>query len=286
MLPGSRRYVVTAEPRPSPKPRRSKRERPALRPLGAGVSLTRSREDLALISRQKLRKIAPGSSFFGSGQLFCPKGGSTPRDGRNISWLANLSQWNCQMAFDFLRESMKVYRERYAARSSVKVLFCYPGLHAQLFHKVAHPLWRPRLFLLARMISHFSRWVTGIEIHPAARLGRRLVIDHGMGVVIGETAEVGDDVYMYHQVTLGGTSSLRGKRHPTVGNRVIIGAGAQGSWGHHDRAGCPDRRQCRRGQGRASGHDRGRHSRPARGPRLHRSATGFRAIWHALRRAA
>ena len=132
------------------------------------------------------------------------------------------------MAFGFLRESIKVYRERDpAARSSIEVLLCYPGLHAQLFHKIAHPLWRARLFLPARMISQFSRWVTGIEIHPAARLGRRLVIDHGMGVVIGETAEVGDDVYMYHQVTLGGTSSLRGKRHPTVANGVIIGAGAK-----------------------------------------------------------
>jgi serine O-acetyltransferase len=132
------------------------------------------------------------------------------------------------MAFMFLRESIGVYRERDpAARSSIEVLLCYAGLHAQLFHRVAHALWRAKLPLPARMVSHFGRWLTGIEIHPAALLGRRLVIDHGMGVVIGETAEIGNDVYLYHQVTLGGTSSLRGKRHPTVGNGVIIGAGAK-----------------------------------------------------------
>jgi serine O-acetyltransferase len=92
---------------------------------------------------------------------------------------------------------------------------------------VAHRLWHRGLYLPARFTSNLGRWLTGIEIHPAARIGRRLIIDHGMGVVIGETAEVGDDVYLYHQVTLGGTSSERGKRHPTVGNGVIIGAGAK-----------------------------------------------------------
>jgi serine O-acetyltransferase len=132
------------------------------------------------------------------------------------------------MALMFLRESVQVYRERDpAARSTMEVLLCYSGLHAQIFHQLSHRLWRAGLLLPARVVSHVSRWLTGIEIHPAARLGRRLIIDHGMGVVIGETAEVGDDVYLYHQVTLGGTSSLRGKRHPTVGNGVIIGAGAQ-----------------------------------------------------------
>jgi serine O-acetyltransferase len=132
------------------------------------------------------------------------------------------------MALMFLRESVRVYRERDpAARSTLEVLLCYGGLHAQLFHKLAHGLWKAGLLLPARIISHLGRWLTGIEIHPAARLGRRLVIDHGMGVVIGETADVGDDVYLYHQVTLGGTSSLRGKRHPTIGNGVIIGAGAK-----------------------------------------------------------
>jgi len=132
------------------------------------------------------------------------------------------------MAFMFLRESVRTYRERDpAARSGIEVLLCYPGLHAQMWHRLAHPLWKAGFKLPARLVAHFSRFLTGVEIHPAARLGRRLVIDHGMGVVIGETAEIGDDVYIYHQVTLGGTSSLTGKRHPTVGNNVIIGAGAK-----------------------------------------------------------
>src|SRR3954452_15037289 len=132
------------------------------------------------------------------------------------------------MAFMFLREMIGTYRERDpAARSSLEVLLCYPGLHAVMWHRLSHWLWGHGLFLLARFSSHVARWLTGIEIHPAARLGRRLVIDHGMGVVIGETADVGDDVYFYHQVTLGGTSSLRGKRHPTIGNGVIIGACAK-----------------------------------------------------------
>ncbi len=132
------------------------------------------------------------------------------------------------MAFMFLREVVAIYRRRDpAARSNIEVLLCYPGLHAVLWHKLAHGLWRRRLYLPGRMVSYFSRWLTGIEIHPGARIGRRLIIDHGMGVVIGETAVVGDDVYLYHQVTLGGTSSERGKRHPTVGSNVIIGAGAK-----------------------------------------------------------
>lgn len=132
------------------------------------------------------------------------------------------------MAFMFLREAVQAYRQRDpAARSSAEVLLCYPGLHAVLWHKLAHGLWRRGLRLPGRFASHLGRWLTGIEIHPGARIGRRLIIDHGMGVVIGETAEVGDDVYLYHQVTLGGTSSERGKRHPTVGNNVIVGAGAK-----------------------------------------------------------
>jgi len=132
------------------------------------------------------------------------------------------------MAFMFLREAIGAYRQRDpAARSWVTVLLCYPGLHAVLWHRAAHRLWHRGLFLPARFTAHLGRFFTGIEIHPAARIGRRLIIDHGMGVVIGETAEVGDDVYLYHQVTLGGTSSERGKRHPTVGNGVIIGAGAK-----------------------------------------------------------
>jgi serine O-acetyltransferase len=132
------------------------------------------------------------------------------------------------MAFMFLREMIRAYRERDpAARSSLEVLLCYPGLHAVLWHRVAHGLWKRGLTLPARLFSHLGRFLTGIEIHPAAQIGRRLIIDHGMGVVIGETAEIGDDVYLYHQVTLGGTSSARGKRHPTIGNNVIVGAGAK-----------------------------------------------------------
>ena len=132
------------------------------------------------------------------------------------------------MTFMFLRETVAAYRGRDpAARSGLEVLLCYPGLHAVLWHRLAHGLWRRRLYLLGRMTSHLGRWLTGIEIHPGAQLGRRVVIDHGMGVVIGETAIVGDDVYLYHQVTLGGTSSARVKRHPTFGDNVILGAGAQ-----------------------------------------------------------
>jgi serine O-acetyltransferase len=132
------------------------------------------------------------------------------------------------MAFMSLRELVRTYRERDpAARSSLEVLLCYPGLHAVLWHTLSHRLWERRLRLLARFSSHLARWFTGIEIHPAAKLGRRLVIDHGMGVVIGETAEVGDDCYFYHQVTLGVARTMGGKRHPTIGNNVIIGAGAK-----------------------------------------------------------
>ena len=128
----------------------------------------------------------------------------------------------------FLRETIRAYRQRDpAARSDLEVLLCYPGLHAVLLHRVAHWFWQRRLRLAGRFISHLARMATGIEIHPGATIGRRCMIDHGMGVVIGETAVVGDDVYLYHQVTLGGTSSERGKRHPTLANNVIIGAGAK-----------------------------------------------------------
>jgi serine O-acetyltransferase len=132
------------------------------------------------------------------------------------------------MAFMYLRESIRAYRERDpAARSDLEVLLCYAGLHAQIWHRWAHALWRKGFRLPARFVSHLGRFFTGIEIHPGARIGRRLIIDHGLGVVIGETAEIGDDVYLYHQVTLGGTSSAHGKRHPTIGNNVIVGAGAK-----------------------------------------------------------
>ena len=114
-----------------------------------------------------------------------------------------------------------------AATSRAVLLFTAPGLHAVWLHRIAHRLWTHRWAWPARIIAYFARAFTGIEIHPAARIGRRLYIDHGMGVVIGETAEVGDDVMLYHGVTLGGTSSRRIKRHPTVGNGVMIGAGAK-----------------------------------------------------------
>ncbi len=132
------------------------------------------------------------------------------------------------MAFMFLRETLKTYRERDpAARSYVEVLFCYPGVHAVIWHKLSHALWESKFYFLGRFSSHLARWLTGIEIHPAAKIGRRLVIDHGMGVVIGETAEIGDDCYIYHQVTLGVARTMGGKRHPTIGNNVIIGTGAK-----------------------------------------------------------
>jgi serine O-acetyltransferase len=113
-----------------------------------------------------------------------------------------------------------------AAHSWAEVLL-YPGFHALQFHRLAHGLWRREIPLLPRFISQLNRWLTGIEIHPGATLGRRLFIDHGMGVVIGETAIVGDDVTMYQGVTLGGTGKERGKRHPTLGNNVIVGVGAK-----------------------------------------------------------
>lgn len=130
--------------------------------------------------------------------------------------------------FSRLREEIAVVFERDpAARNAWEVITCYPGLHALMMHRFAHMLWRARLRWLARVASHVSRWLTGIEIHPGAQIGRRFFIDHGMGVVIGETAEIGDDCTLYHGVTLGGTSWNRGKRHPTLGIGVVIGAGAK-----------------------------------------------------------
>jgi len=114
-----------------------------------------------------------------------------------------------------------------AARSTLEVLFNYPGLHAIWFHRLAHKLWCCKWRGIARFISSFARWLTGIEIHPGAVIGRRFFIDHGMGVVIGETANIGDDVTIYHGVTLGGTSWNKGKRHPTVNDHVVVGAGAK-----------------------------------------------------------
>jgi serine O-acetyltransferase len=114
-----------------------------------------------------------------------------------------------------------------AARSTWEVITCYPGFHALLIHRLAHAFWRIKLRWLARFTSHCSRFLTGIEIHPGAKIGRRAFIDHGMGVVIGETAELGDDCTLYHGVTLGGTTWNKGKRHPTLGRGVVIGAGAK-----------------------------------------------------------
>ncbi len=119
-----------------------------------------------------------------------------------------------------------IKREDPAAKSSLEILLCYPGLHAVSTHRLAHWLYGHGWYVLARVVSHISRLLTGIEIHPGAKIGRRLFIDHGFGVVIGETAEVGDDVLLYQGVTLGGTGGERGKRHPTIGDRVVIGAGA------------------------------------------------------------
>lgn len=114
-----------------------------------------------------------------------------------------------------------------AARSIVEVIFCYPGLHALLLHRVAHYLYRAGLVILPRLISQLNRFLTGIEIHPGARVGEGFFIDHGMGVVIGETAEIGHNVTLYQGVTLGGTGKEKGKRHPTIGNNVVVGAGAK-----------------------------------------------------------
>jgi serine O-acetyltransferase len=130
--------------------------------------------------------------------------------------------------FKAIREDISsVFERDPAARSTLEVLTCYPGVHARIFHRMSHRLWKWRLFWLARLISHIARFLTGVEIHPGATIGRRFFIDHGMGVVIGETAEIGDDVTLYHGVTLGGTSWKEGKRHPTLGNRVVVGAGAK-----------------------------------------------------------
>jgi serine O-acetyltransferase len=127
-----------------------------------------------------------------------------------------------------LREQVEtIFREDPAAKSVLEILLCYPGFHAIVLHRLAHRFYRAQFYLLARIVSQFSRWVTGIEIHPGAKIGRRFFIDHGMGVVIGETTEIGDDVLLYQGVTLGGTGKDKGKRHPTIGNNVVVGGGAK-----------------------------------------------------------
>jgi serine O-acetyltransferase len=130
--------------------------------------------------------------------------------------------------FGAVREQIEtIFREDPAAQSVLEIIFCYPGFHAVLLHRLSHKLYRRGFRLLSRMISQWARFMTGVEIHPGATIGRRFFIDHGMGVVIGETTEIGDDVLLYQNVTLGGTGKERGKRHPTIGNNVVIGTGAK-----------------------------------------------------------
>ena len=130
--------------------------------------------------------------------------------------------------FDQMRQDIRAALDRDpAARSALEVVLCYPGVHAVWLHRVAHRLWGGGWLTLGRFVSHLSRFLTGIEIHPAAKLGPGLFIDHGMGVVVGETAEVGENVTLLHGVTLGGTSLKREKRHPTLGDNVVVGAGAK-----------------------------------------------------------
>ena len=127
-----------------------------------------------------------------------------------------------------LKETLAAYQARDpAARSKLEVLLLYPGVHATMYHQAAHFCYCHNLKFLARCVSQWSRFWTGIEIHPGAKIGRRLVIDHGMGIVIGETAEIGDDCLLYHGVTLGGTGKDQGKRHPTIGNNVLVSTGAK-----------------------------------------------------------
>jgi serine O-acetyltransferase len=127
-----------------------------------------------------------------------------------------------------LKDDIKAVFDRDpAARSVLEVLFCYPGLHALWFHRISHWFWTHEFFFIGRFISHMGRFCTGIEIHPGARIGKGFFIDHGMGVVIGETAEIGENVTLYHGVTLGGVSWEKTKRHPTIGDNVVIGSGAK-----------------------------------------------------------
>jgi serine O-acetyltransferase len=127
--------------------------------------------------------------------------------------------WEC------LKEDIRTIKERDpAAKNYIEIFLCYPGLHAIWFHRIAHFLYKKEWYTTARLVSHFTRWFTGIEIHPGAKIGRRLFIDHGMGVVIGETTEIGDDCLIYKGVVMGGTTLEKKKRHPTLGNRVIVGS--------------------------------------------------------------
>jgi serine O-acetyltransferase len=127
----------------------------------------------------------------------------------------------------FIEDIQSVFDRDPAARNTFEIITCYSGVQAMLFYRLTHRLWLLKLKWLARFISMLARWITGVEIHPGAVIGRRFFIDHGMGVVIGETAQIGDDCTLYHGVTLGGTTWKKGKRHPTLGNNVVIGAGAK-----------------------------------------------------------
>ena len=127
----------------------------------------------------------------------------------------------------FIEDIQSVFDRDPAARNTFEIITCYSGVQAMLLYRLTHRLWLLKLKWLARFISMLTRWITGIEIHPGAVIGRRFFIDHGMGVVIGETAKIGDDCTLYHGVTLGGTTWKKGKRHPTLGNNVVIGAGAK-----------------------------------------------------------
>ncbi len=130
--------------------------------------------------------------------------------------------------FETLRSDIRAVFERDpAAKNLLEVLLCYPGLHAIILHRIAHAVYRKRLYTLARLISHISRFLTGIEIHPGAKIGRGFFIDHGSGVIIGETTEIGDNVTLYQGVTLGGTGKEKGKRHPTIRDNVVVSAGAK-----------------------------------------------------------
>ncbi len=130
-------------------------------------------------------------------------------------------------ALEYIKEDVQtILGQDPAAKSALEIILLYPGVQAIWLHRLAHWLWQHNRLFLGRLVSHANRWLTGVEIHPGAKIGRRVFIDHGVGVVIGETAEIGDDVLIYSGVVLGGTSLAKGKRHPTIGNNVMIGAGA------------------------------------------------------------
>ena len=167
-----------------------------------------------------------------------------------------------------------IFREDPAAKSVIEILLCYPGFHAVLLHRLAHRLYKAGMPLIPRVISQISRFLTGIEIHPGATIGRRFFIDHGMGVVIGETTEIGDDCLLYQGVTLGGTGNEKGKRHPTLGDHVVVGTGAKVLGNIRDRQPRQDRRRFGGGACGAGPFHCGRHSR-ARGP----GARGVTACW-------